>query len=419
MLKPRAAFLALLAVLGCTGEPQTRWWKGNLHTHSLWSDGDTYPEMVIDWYQGHGYDFIQLSDHNTFAAGDRWIEVDRRGGWQAYDEYVARFGADWVVERTDSTGLAVRLRTLEEYRPLFEEPGRFLVIQGEEITDEFESRPIHVNATNLRELITPQGGSSVRDVIRNNVRVVLDQRDRTGQPMLPHLNHPNFGWAVTAEDLIAVEDERFFEVYNGHPAVHNEGDVTHPSAERLWDIVLAERLSHGAPAIYGLAVDDAHNYHAEGPTFSNPGRGWVMVRASELTADALVAAIEAGDFYATTGVVLDSVDEVDGRLRIRIHPENGVRYTTQFTGTRRGYPSPTSLRAADNSAGVTHLYPAEIGIVLSEVAGLEPNYELQGNELYVRAKVISTKAKANPYRFGEVEVAWTQPVSPADGQRER
>ncbi len=419
MLKPRAVLLALLAVLGCTAEPTTRWWKGNLHTHSFWSDGDHYPEMVVAWYQGHGYDFIQLSDHNTFAAGDRWIEVDRRVGRQAYDEYEARFGADWVVQRTDSIGLAVRLKTFEEYRTLFEAPGRFLVIQGEEITDEFESLSIHVNATNLRELVTPQGGSSVRDVIRNNVQAVLEQRTRTGQPMLPHLNHPNYGWAVTAEDMIAVEDERFFEVYNGHPAVHNEGDTTHPSTERLWDIVLAERLSRGAPVVYGLAVDDAHNYHAAGPTFSNPGRGWIMVRAAVLTAAALIAAIEAGDFYATTGVVLDGVAVVDSSLRISIHPEPGVTYTTQFIGTRRGYPSPTSLRAADDSTGVTRLYPPEIGIVLSEVAGLEKSYELKGNALYVRAKVVSTKAKANPYRPGEVEVAWTQPVLPAYRQQER
>src|SRR5690348_16364915 len=25
------------------------WWKGNTHTHSLWSDGDDYPEMIVDW----------------------------------------------------------------------------------------------------------------------------------------------------------------------------------------------------------------------------------------------------------------------------------------------------------------------------------------------------------------------------------
>ncbi len=26
--------------------PPLRWWKGNLHTHSLWSDGNDYPERI-------------------------------------------------------------------------------------------------------------------------------------------------------------------------------------------------------------------------------------------------------------------------------------------------------------------------------------------------------------------------------------
>ena len=30
---------------------ETKWHKGNLHTHSLWSDGDDYPEMIADWYK--------------------------------------------------------------------------------------------------------------------------------------------------------------------------------------------------------------------------------------------------------------------------------------------------------------------------------------------------------------------------------
>ena len=34
------------------------YWKGNLHTHSLWSDGDDFPEMIVDWYKRHGYQFL-------------------------------------------------------------------------------------------------------------------------------------------------------------------------------------------------------------------------------------------------------------------------------------------------------------------------------------------------------------------------
>ncbi len=54
-------------------EPDTggrRWWKGNLHTHTLWSDGDQFPEVVVDWYKKHHYEGSEL---NVARPGRGWI----------------------------------------------------------------------------------------------------------------------------------------------------------------------------------------------------------------------------------------------------------------------------------------------------------------------------------------------------------
>ncbi len=390
-----------------------RWWRGNLHTHSLWSDGDDYPEMVIDVYKRLGYHFIALSDHNVLAEGEKWVDVaESRGGTEAYEKYLSEFGSDWVERREKASALEVRLKTLEEYRSLFEETGNFLIIQAEEITDDFERKPVHVNATNLVEVIPPQGGGSVREVMQNNIDAVLAQRKRIGDPMFPHLNHPNFGWAVTAEDLIALQGDRFFEVYNGHPAVHNEGDELHPSTERMWDIILAGRLAHGDGVMFGIAVDDAHNYHVSGSDRSNPGRGWVMVRTRELTPEAIVEAMEAGDFYASTGVLLEDVRFENNRILLKIRTQEGIVYTTQFIGTREGYDTDTEAVKDANGEYVTRRYSADIGEVLDEVETLSPSYTLKGDEIYVRAKITSSELKENPYKEGELEVAWTQPYVP-------
>ena len=403
--------LGAVALASCATGPEGGWLKGNLHTHSLWSDGDEYPEMIIDWYKSNDYDFVALSDHNTLAVGERWIDAaESAGGMAAFDGYIARFGEEWVEQREANGRLQVRLRTLEEYRGLFEEPGEFLVIQSEEITDRFETKSVHVNATNIAQLIRPQGGGSVLEVMQNNVNAVFEQRRRTGRPMFPHINHPNFGWSLTAEDLVAVEGERFFEVYNGHPAVNNEGDDLRPSTERMWDIVLAERLSQGLEVMFGIATDDAHNYHVLDERHSNPGRGWVMVRAVGLAAAEIVVAMEAGDFYASSGVELEDIVFENGVLSLRIRPRDGVSYTTQFIGTRVGYPEATEVNTAVEGASVVKRYSDEIGAVFAEVSGPSPSYALTGDELYVRAKVISSRTKENPYRAGEVEVAWTQPV---------
>ena len=409
------AFLAAGCASPSAETASPPWWKGNLHTHSYWSDGDDYPEMVMDWYKEQGYHFMALSDHNILAEGDKWIvPAQKRNGRIALQRYRDRFGEEGVTWKVEDADTLVRLKTLAEYRPLFEEEGVFLIIQAEEITDGFEQKPVHVNATNVQELIAPQGGGSVREVMQNNVDAVLEQRERTGQPMFPHINHPNFGWAVTAEDLIALRGERFFEVYNGHPLVHNEGDSLRPGTERMWDIILTERLAHGDDVLYGIAVDDAHNYHAMTSDNANPGRGWVMVRAAALTPEALIAAMEAGDFYGTSGVTLADIQHDASTLRLEIEPEAGVTYVTRFIGTRRGYDAgsePLALEG-DEAAAVTRRYSDDLGVILAEVEGLTPTYTFAGDELYVRAQVISSKRKANPYREGEYEVAWTQPVVP-------
>ena len=402
---------------GATTGGGARWWKGNLHTHTLWSDGDDYPEMVAAWYKDQGYHFLALSDHNVTLDGTKWLTVgvSNRGSGAVFREYVERFGEDWVEQRTLNGVNQVRLKPLGEFRLLLEEASKFLLIPSEEVTTRHLTAQIHINVSNLRQPIQPAGGGSVVEVIQNNFDAVNDQRRDTGQPMVAHLNHPNFQWAITAEELMQVRGERFFEVYNGHPQVHNEGDALHASTERVWDIVLTWRLARlGLPPVFGLGVDDSHHYHIGGMTNSTPGRGWIQVRAPRLSPESIIAALEAGDFYASSGVTLKDIRRTEKRLEIDIAGETGVTYRTQFIGTRRGFDARHEpvLAKSGTPLRVTHRYSDEVGAVLAEVEGATAIYEMKGDELYVRAKIVSTKAKAVPTRTGETEAAWIQPVLP-------
>ena len=117
--------------------------------------------------------------------------------------------------------------------------------------------------------------------------------------MFLHLSHPNFGWGVTAEELMRVKGKRFFEVYNGHPSVRDLGDATHASTERMWDIINTRGLTElKLGLLYGLATDAAHNYHGMAANRSNTGRGWVMVKAKSLSPDNIISSMEKGDFYS-------------------------------------------------------------------------------------------------------------------------
>jgi hypothetical protein len=300
-----------------TGE----WFKGNTHTHTLNSDGDSTPDDVVRWYREHGYSFLVLTDHNFLTS---------------VDALQALHGAS----------------------------DRFLVIGGEEISARFGDKPLHVNGLNVSTTVAPQQGASVVETLQRNVDAV---RQAGG---VPNINHPNFGWAITADELGAVRNNRLFEVFNGHPQVNNAGGGGVPSLESAWDTILTS-----GTLLCGIAVDDAHVFKKPGnPNVAGPGRGWVTVRAETLEAPVLIAALERGDFYASTGVELTDYQVTASRMTVTVRETSYSKYRVQFIG--RG------------------------GRLLSEVYESPATYEFQGDEGYVRAKVLESNGL----------VAWCQPV---------
>lgn len=368
---------------------EEKYYRGNLHTHSYWSDGDEFPEMIMQWYKDQGYDFVALSDHNTIAEGDKWKTIPGDTLYQeAFQEYLNEYGEDWVQYRQDSTGIHVKLKALSEFRSLFEEDEKFMIFRAEEVTSYLEDKAVHMGAINVQEYIEPREGNTIVELIQNNIDAIKEQSERTGEPILQHLNHPNFTYAITAEDIIQINGERFFEVFNGHPYVNNYGDSVHDSTEKIWDQVNIAYLNTGKPIMYGLATDDSHHYHKFGNKYSNAGRGWVMVKSDRLQPHSLIEAMEAGDFYSTTGVELENIQFENNTLSLNIKAEEGVTYTTEFITAHK-----EDTRAEP----------------VKTVEGIQASFTLPKDHLFVRAKITSSKLKENPYMEGDVEVAWTQP----------
>jgi len=314
----------LSGALGTSQEsPALRWYKGNTHTHTLNSDGDVAPDEAVRWYRGHGYHFLVLSDHNFL---------------------------------TDTAGL----------NAVFGAEGKFLLIPGEEVTDEFQKLPIHLNGLMPRGRLEPQHGNSVADTIRRNAEAIR----RAGG--VPQFNHPNFYWAAGAAELKGIKGLGLFEVFNGHPQVNNLGGGGSPGTEAIWDEVLSS-----GQVLYGLAVDDTHHIKSPGEAGKAwPGRGWIMVRAARLAPEDLLAALEKGDFYASTGVTLKDYQAGDMDIRITIAETARTKYTVRFIGWG--------------------------GAVLSETSANPAVYSFKGDELYIRAKIVDSNGLT----------AWTQPVFP-------
>ena len=382
-----------------TPEAAPVWLRGNTHTHTLWSDGDAPPETAIAWYVDHDYDFLVLSDHNLVQTGERWFDVSPDGRLTpAKVEAVSnRFGADFAEIREGEDGPQMRLRRLDELKTMFDRPGEFVLIPGEEVTSSFRLAEIHINAINVDETLPPIRSESVQSTIQDNLDAIAAWGAAKDRPVLGHINHPNFRKSLAASNLAAIKGERFFEVYNGHRSVENERVGNRPSMEEMWDLALIARLHDGAGdggPLYALATDDAHD-HYDDDAVSIPGRGWVMVRSASRTADDIVRAMRAGDFHSSSGVELTDVREESGRIFVDIDAEEGVTYRTEFIG---------AILEDDGTAPTAR--------VLATVDGDAATYDFKGDELYVRARVTSSRLHPRPYRKGDFEMAWTQPVRP-------
>ena len=289
------------------------WFRGNLHTHTTNSDGDSAPDVVAAWYRDAGYDFLALTDHDLLT---RPADVQHAAG-------------------------------------------DMLLIRGEELT----SGHAHVNAFGIDAALPPRYGDDVRATLQ------LDIDSIRAAGGVPSLNHPNYVWQASPQDMAQLENLTLFEVFNGGPDVNNWGRPGRPGMDEAWDIVLTM-----GRRMLGVATDDAHHFRVWGRPYSNPGRGWVVIRAEHCREAELLANLEAGDFYATTGLEIAELSTGNGEIAIDVAMHGDQHYTTRFIG--RG------------------------GQLLDLVHGPSPRYRITGHEGYVRARIDDSDGLC----------AWIQPV---------
>jgi hypothetical protein len=256
------AVLGASAVLAVSGRPRfaetfdvATFQKGNLHTHTSLSDGDSPPAEVIAWYRGRGYDFLALTDHNLRSEP-----------------------SDYAALQDDD----------------------FRLIAGEEVTTTGGGRQVHVNALCTRGGVGGGAFATAADALAWAVYAI------EAQGGVALVNHPNFDQALTADDLRFAAGAPLLEIKSGHPYVYSDGVDGRPSHEALWGIA----LGRGA-RVMGVAVDDMHHLAVAADPPAYPGVGWVEVFAGQNDEAAICAALRAGRLYASTGAELARVRVTD------------------------------------------------------------------------------------------------------------
>lgn len=242
-----------------------KFYRGNIHGHSNRSDGKLSPEDVVKAYRAQGYDFIAITDH--------------------FMDYYGFPITDTTPFRTDD----------------------FTTIIGAELHHgEIKVGGLwHILAVGLPFDFAPYTESETpADVVKR----ALDAGAYVAIP------HPNWS-TLTIDDAISLGKVHGVECFNGTSDRYNDRAYS-------WhyiDVLVATGHRISAPA-----VDDSH-FEPDRDDFA---RGWLHVKAEELSPDALVEALKKGHFYSSTGPQIHNI-AVTGKekLRVECSPAQAIQVT--------------------------------------------------------------------------------------------
>jgi len=240
------------------------WLKGNLHTHTIHSDGRLTPEDHAERYRAAGYSFLAVTDHGRHVD----TEALTRGG--------------------------------------------FTMVQGEELSVGLtgSGTPYHIVALGITEQLPFKEADQTV-----NPQTVVDYVNQVGGAAI--LAHP-YWTGLTHGEAAALQGVAAVEAYNHVCELLNDrGDsLAH------WDHLLT--LGHH---VNGVAVDDAHSRERENLPDDSFG-GWVMVKAEDNSESSILGALRRGRFYSSSGPEIRRVEVTDGEITIQCSPARKIAFVS-------------------------------------------------------------------------------------------
>ena len=336
-----------------------QYYKANLHSHSVISDGKLTPEQLRDAYKAHGYSVLAITDHEIM-----WDHTDLSDAdfllLNGYEAYVKERPEDGRFSKTCHLNFIAK--------------------------DPKETRLICVDPAYVK--YAAKHGLKAEDLPRVGelchrrydaywINRMIREGNEAGY--LVAYNHP--GWSLESIlDVGRIEGFYAMEIYNHDCATFSgfPGDDG-----RLYDQLLANGKN-----IFCLANDDNHNKLPFDHPCCDSFGGFNMIKAEELTYPAIIAALEKGHFYASQGPLFHDLYIEDGKLIVEC---SGVREIHLRTCGR------------PNASGLYRQYYAPKGETLchAEIPLLE-------EDRYVRVELCDHegyKAWSHAYQFSELDTS--------------
>ena len=282
-----------------------KFYKANLHSHSTFSDGKLTPAEMKEFYQKHGYSVIAFTDHDIFLphqelTDENFVAINgyevainnNYDGFQTYDDQpdIQKCHLCFLAEEPDNVKQVCwhREKYLRWNTPQYKH-----LVQFDENEPDFE-RTYSVECISKMISIAKEHGFFVT------------------------YNHPTWGR----------EDYHQYIGYQGMDAMEIFNFASYVSGNSEENERVYEDMLRAGKKIYCIAADDNHNKFDENhPRFTSFG-GFVMIKAEKLDYRTVMQALKAGNFYASTGALIDELYIEDGKLVVRCPGAARVNFTS-------------------------------------------------------------------------------------------
>lgn len=302
-----------------------KYFKTNLHTHSTISDGKLSPQEVKEGYKAKGYQVLSLTDHNVIVDHSDMNDPDfllLTGMELNYNDASYRSGFD---------GKTYHFNLIAK-RP-------------DNLWSPWYARNNRPQAQAYNKLITFENMDMRHDVDITNAMIAKANE----QGFLVMYNHPY--WSCHSyTDYAPLKGLWGMELRNTDCRLTDENNT--------W--VLREMLNLGNK-VFPLGTDDMHKPE-------DLGGSWIMLGAEKLEYDAVIAALEKGDFYMSCGPEIYDLTIEENLLKISCSDARLIR--------------------VENHGRFARKVEAENGNLVREASfDLEPFFEKADENSYIRLTV--------------------------------
>lgn len=272
-------------------EGENAWgaYKGNLHSHSTYSDADVDLATMVKEYYNQDYTFLANSDHGVTG-----VEWNRPQPMQLLYTYQYLSGKK-VAHLTDEEFEGITTGTY----PLYDGTVRnekMVCVTGANELNNLTLTKSHVNGFFLPEGVGNGFGGS-----ENGFEQAIAFVEKHGG--LSHINHPG-DWLESNKDITRVSDpknvEFFADILLRYDSclgieVFNENNSPTPYDRILWDNLLMKTLPYGKNVI-GFSNNDAHNLEDIDTSFS-------VFMMEENDVEHIKETMQSGAFFAVTRIL--------------------------------------------------------------------------------------------------------------------